>query len=345
MTSHPTLVWAGPTRTFRGVGPIEVVDPGVGPGRYGRAREALRDSGRSTAMASFTFDLDEPGSVVAIPKDTVALAASSNAEPTNWNGTWGGEIVDSGYGRWSRGMAGALESINADIVEKVVLTRKVDAEFEADVDVETVVNRLLASQPDSMTFAVDALVGASPELLISLSAGQVTSVALAGTGTHSSDLASEKMDREHTLSQMSVEEGLAPHVTALTIDERKVQRFGHINHLATRFDGTATPEASILDILGTLHPTAAVAGTPKDTAIKTIKELEQRSRGRYAGPVGWFDSNGEGEFAIALRCAHLDGRSAVLYAGGGIVAGSDTDSEFAETELKLAPMLHVLGLA
>jgi menaquinone-specific isochorismate synthase len=150
------------------------------------------------------------------------------------------------------------------------------------------------------------------------------------------------MDREHSLSQLSVEQGLSPHVERLDIRDRTVLEFGKIKHLATKFDGAALRGTTVLDILGTLHPTAAVAGTPKDTAIKTIMDLEPRSRGRYAGPVGWFDVAGEGEFAIALRCGMIRDRTATLYAGGGIVFGSDADSELLETELKLAPMLSAL---
>ena len=121
-------------------------------------------------------------------------------------------------------------------------------------------------------------------------------------------------------------------------------KFGDINHLATRVSGPAVAGTTVLDVLSSLHPTAAVAGRPSDTALKVIKDLEARSRGRYAGPVGWFNAGGEGEFAIALRCGLIDRDKVTLYAGGGIVRGSDVDSEFAETEMKLRPMLQALGL-
>jgi menaquinone-specific isochorismate synthase len=322
-----------------GEGSVLRFDPGTGPGRYRRALTALRDSGREVGLASFTFDVDEPGSVVEIPEGVIEIDPSEM--PTN-NGRVVGSIVASGLEDWRAGMSGALEAIVANIVEKVVLTRQVDLEFEYPVDIPTVVARLTTDEPTCFTFAIDGLVGASPELLVSLRDGRVTSLALAGTAIEADALSSPKMDREHSLSQLSVEQGLSPHVERLDIRDRTVLEFGKIKHLATKFDGAALRGTTVLDILGTLHPTAAVAGTPKDTAIKTIMDLEPRSRGRYAGPVGWFDVAGEGEFAIALRCGMIRDRTATLYAGGGIVFGSDADSELLETELKLAPMLSAL---
>ncbi|MEA1902192.1 MAG: chorismate-binding protein, partial [Actinomycetota bacterium] len=323
MSSDPTSIWATREQILIGQGNVDRLDPGTGPGRYARALDALRSSGRSLALASFTFDIDEPGSIVEIPERVETVSA---ADLTLHNGQWSGSVVSTGYDDWTSGLAGALETIAADVVEKVVLTRQVEMTFSDDLDIRSIVARLISAEPDSFTFAVDGLVGASPELLVSLRNGHITSLALAGTAVEAAELSSDKMDREHSLSQSSVEMGLAPHVMALDVDDRTVLQFGDLKHLATRFDGRARPETTVLDVLASLHPTAAVAGTPKDTAMKTIKDLEPRSRGRYAGPVGWFDSAGDGEFAIALRCGLLRGREATLYAGGGIVAGSDADA-------------------
>lgn len=340
-TSNPVSIWAHKDRFLIGKGPIEEFDPGTGPGRYSRALAALRESDAQLAMASFTFDLDEPGSVVAIPASVIdAEAGDLRQTDTPLSGT----ISSDGERQWRHGIAGALEAIDADVLEKVVLTRQVDVTLDAQPDVETLVARLIESQPDSFTFAVGGLVGASPELLASLRHGQVSSLVLAGTAAESAELSSDKMSREHALSRSSVEDGLAPHVHSLTIDQRTVLEFGRIKHLATRFEGYSTDDATVLDLVASLHPTAAVAGTPTDVAVKTIKDLEPRPRGRYAGPVGWFDRDGEGEFAIALRCGLIGESSAVLYAGGGIVRGSEVDAEYAETELKLAPMLGALGI-
>ena len=151
------------------------------------------------------------------------------------------------------------------------------------------------------------------------------------------------MEREHRLTVESVREGLEGHLRLFDEEQRETLVFGTIHHLGTRLGGLTGPGAAVTDVLSTLHPTAAVAGTPRDEALGLIREIEPRSRGRYAGPVGWFRPNGEGEFAIALRCGVIEGDRAILYAGGGIVKGSDPDEELEETEMKLAPMLSALG--
>lgn len=315
-------------------------DPGTGPGRYARALEALRKSGKSTAIASFTFDADEPGSIVDIP-DRIDRSdgdeASDRSQP-------GGHLIDDGAREWRSSLAGALEAVDADIVEKIVVTRQVDVAFEAAPSQADVFYRLLDLQPDCYIFSVGGLVGASPELLVSLRDGAVSSLVLAGTAINAEGLRSDKMEREHEFSRASVLEGISPHVKNLTVEETGVRGFGTIKHLASSFEGAAEPGITVLDLVAALHPTAAVAGTPADTALKIIKDLEGRSRGRFGGPVGWFDAEGQGEFAIALRCGQFDGSRATLYAGGGIVDGSDIETEFAETELKLRPMKRVLGL-
>jgi menaquinone-specific isochorismate synthase len=116
-----------------------------------------------------------------------------------------------------------------------------------------------------------------------------------------------------------------------------------MSHVGTRIEGPAVPGTTVAEILADLHPTAAVAGTPTKTAMDLIREMEPRSRGRYAGPVGWMSAEGDGVFAIALRCGQVEGHHMTLFAGGGLVDGSEEDPELAETELKLAPMLAALG--
>jgi len=337
----PDTLWIRGGRALVGLGPSLILDPGTGPGRYQRALTALRESGRKRAMASFTFDPDEPGSVVVVPTEFVEIPAdelTSSEFPTH------GRVVSDGTTAWRRAMPRALESISANTVQKVVVTRQVDVVFDSKVAIGAVVDRLRTTEPRSFTFMVSGLIGASPELLVSLEDGRISSLVLAGTALDPDNLKSDKMDREHSLSLASVEDGVSPHTISLNVEQRQVLEFGDLNHLATRVSGQAVTGTTVLDVLSSLHPTAAVAGRPSDTALKVIKELELRSRGRYAGPVGWFNLEGEGEFAIALRCGLIDNDKATLYAGGGIVRGSDADSEFAETELKLRPMLNALGL-
>lgn len=339
--SPPHLVWAHRARGLLGFGEAERIDPGVGPDRYRRALEGLRVSGHGLAFASFTFDPDVAGSVVVIPEqltETPPWGDFGNGAPLPE-----GRVISDGTEEWRRAFDGALEALDADRVEKVVLTRQVAVEFEGEIPLHRVVRRLIDHQPDCYTFLIDGLVGASPELLVSLQDGLVSSLALAGTANDVGELVSPKNDREHVLAATSVESGIAHHVTDLRIPARSVLEFGEIKHLATRFEGSAVSGATVLDILESLHPTASVAGTPSKESVRLIRELEPWPRGRYAGPVGWFNSDGEGEFAIALRCGSLRGSRATLFAGGGIVVGSNPDSELAETELKLQPMLQALG--
>jgi len=339
VNSAATAIWARSDTTLIGAGPALRVDPGTGPGRYRRALQALRDSGKDLAFASFTFDAGEPGSVVEIPESV----ETSGADQAPFERTWSGRVVSDGEAVWRRGVSRALDAIGSALVEKVVLSRQVDLALDSPVTMRALVDGLRASEPGSHTFHVAGLVGASPELLVSLRRGRVKSVALAGTAAEPDQLDTDKMVREHGLTRASVEDGIGPHVTSLEIHERTVKRFGQIRHLATQFDGQASPGARVLDLVASLHPTAAVAGAPTDAAMKIIDAVEPKTRGRYAGPVGWFDSSGDGEFAIALRCGFLDGLRATLYAGGGIVEGSIVEAELGETELKLQPMLRALG--
>jgi menaquinone-specific isochorismate synthase len=142
-----------------------------------------------------------------------------------------------------------------------------------------------------------------------------------------------------------VDDALAPFCTRLDRSGSIVATYGDIQHLSTTFEGVTLPGTELPDLLSALHPTAAVAGTPTKSALELIRELEGHDRGRYAGPVGWLDRSGDGEFAIALRCGMIDVDTATLYTGAGIVEGSDPRLEFEETRLKLRPMLGALGLS
>jgi menaquinone-specific isochorismate synthase len=178
----------------------------------------------------------------------------------------------------------------------------------------------------------------------------VRSISLAGSAdpgdpASARSFDTEKMTREHALAADSVDNALNPFCTRLQRSERTVATYGDIQHLSTVFQGDVHPGTTVAELLAALHPTAAVAGTPTKTAVELIRELEGHERGRYAGPVGWFDRTGAGEFAIALRCGEIDGSAATLYTGAGIVEGSDAATEFEETEIKLRPMLGALGLS
>ena len=159
-------------------------------------------------------------------------------------------------------------------------------------------------------------------------------------------VASNKAREEHAYAVMSVAQALGTHCTDLDVPAQpSVLRLANVQHLATDVNAMLVDETSVIAIAAALHPTAAVCGTPTERALHYIRTHEGLDRGRYAGPVGWFDANGDGEFGIALRCGQLneDNTSIELLAGCGIVAGSDPESEFAESESKLAAMRWALG--
>jgi menaquinone-specific isochorismate synthase len=228
-------------------------------------------------------------------------------------------------------------------VRKVVLARQMAVVMPVSPDMDDLVARLRAENPTTYVFAIGGLVGASPELLVSVGEGLVRSVTLAGTTTSSDGLDDPRIILEHDLAAESVAAGLDPHIRSLTTS-RSVIEVGRMKHIATTFEGVMRPGRAALDVLSTLHPTAAVAGTPTQKALELIRQNEPQPRGRYAGPVGWFDDKGNGEFAIALRCGKFEDDRATLYAGGGLVSGSELETEWSETEAKLQPMLSVLGL-
>jgi menaquinone-specific isochorismate synthase len=214
---------------------------------------------------------------------------------------------------------------------------------------------LSSTYPSCWTFAVDGLVGATPELLVRRTGDIVTSRVLAGTvrrqGDEQSDasLAQSLLDSgkdlaEHEYAVHSVARALAAHCTDLDVPDRPhVLPLANVQHLATDITGRLADEASVLVLAATLHPTAAVCGTPTERALTVINEVEGMDRDRYAGPVGWLDASGDGEFGIALRCAHISEQSVRAFAGCGIVAASDPDEELAESVAKLVPIRDALG--
>lgn len=282
-----------------------------------------------------------------------------------WSGTLGpGSLDPAGY---QAAVRAAVEAIGRGEVEKVVLARDLVGTVPAGADLRRLVRALSHDYPDTWTFAVDGLLGASPETLVTVSGGSVTARVLAGTiprGTDAGDDAaasdslahSAKDIAEHRFAVRSVLETLEPHVRDLRADaEPFTLELPNLWHLATDVAGDLSDQASSLDLVAALHPTAAVAGTPRDAAIAAIRRLEPFDRGRYAGPVGWVDGDGDGEWAIALRCAQIGGAPArrhaeysdtipvVAHAGAGIVAASDPEAELLETRVKFRPIVDALA--
>lgn len=331
--------------------------------------------GGLVAIGSFTFDDDAAGSVMVIPRVIVGRrggvtwittidppAAPAIEGPRRRSDRVRGPESDrpryAGSSnpdvRWLEAVAEAVDRIRRGEVEKVVLARD-HAVWSYEPFSEVVLARRLTHRfPECHTFVVDGLVGATPELLLSREGSGIVSRVLAGTTARGSDPASDatlasalldsaKDRREHAYAAESVRAALAPHCRVLRHDpDPRLLVLDNVQHLATTFTGEVADGARGLQLVSELHPTAAVGGTPRHTALSMIRELEGMSRGRYAAPVGWSTADGDGEWGIALRCAELAGARARLFAGVGVVADSLPEEELEETRMKLLAMQAAL---
>jgi len=259
------------------------------------------------------------------------------------------------HAEWQGIVAGALEEISCGTFDKVVLARRIDIEADRDFVVTEVLERLKALYPSCMLFKMEDFIGASPELLVRRRGREVDSHPLAGTVARSGDgrdderlvasmMGSAKTRREHQVVVDAIASGFRPLCEALEVpDTPSVMSMRNVSHLASHIRGRLAAHApSVLSLVATIHPTPAVGGYPGETALRYLQKVEGFDRGRYAGPVGWFDSRGDGCFALGIRSARVEGRHASIFAGNGIVAGSDPASELAETQLKLQALLSAL---
>jgi len=324
-------------------------------------------------FSSFSFDPNEP-SVLIIPEivlghkngkswitwignksqpDITQISNSAISSEISWQK---GSISEE---KWREQVSAAITAIKSNQLEKVVLARDLNATSNTTVDIRNLMQRLEIEYPSTWLFLVDGLIGATPELLVRLSKSLVTSRVLAGTirksGNEDRDLAlaaslakSSKDLEEHEYAVKSVADALAPFCSSTNVPESPfVLHLSNVMHLATDVTGVlndSAKQADIFTLVEKLHPSAAVCGTPTEVAKKLITSLEEMNRGRYSGPVGWIDAHGDGEIAIALRCGQLsaDHKSIRIFAGCGIVAGSDPANEYAESQAKLMPMRTAL---
>jgi menaquinone-specific isochorismate synthase len=325
------------------------------------------------AFGSFTFSDDADGSALVVPEVVVGrrdgvtwvtvIGLGISAAPDLVAGTPAGPVgttfadgpVDSVT--WQGLVAEAVRRISAGGLDKVVLARDLVATLDEPLDVRAPLTRLAADYPSCWTFHVDGFFGSTPEMLIRLERGLVTSRVLAGTirrtGDDTHDLAlagslarSSKDLEEHEYAVRSVAEALAPHCTSMNVPETPfVLHLPNVMHLATDVTGVMRDHASALTLAAALHPSAAVGGTPTAEAVGLIAEIEQLDRGRYAGPVGWIGASGDGEWGIGLRSAQVedDGTVVRLFAGCGIVADSVPADELAESNAKLIPVRDALS--
>ena len=253
---------------------------------------------------------------------------------------------------WQRTIVDAVAEIAAGRLDKVVVAREVLVEANRPIVVPDVLERLRALYPACVVFSVDGFLGASPELLIERRGASVRSHPLAGTFPRSGDphadellaaelVASVKDQREHRFVIEEIERVLRPLCSTLEVPSTPtIMQLRNVLHLGTEIAGRLGGDPpTALELVAALHPTPAVAGTPTDAALSWLAGHEGMSRGRYAGPVGWVDATGDGMFAIGIRSAEVDGRRARLFAGVGVVEGSDPGRELVETQLKLQAIL------
>jgi len=366
-------------------------------------RDALVRPGTGpVALGAITFSpASEQSSVLLVPEVLIGLdddgawlttavsAATGGAEPEHpdpealikalvteartaigrehEDGDAGATAVETGAlseEQWCRTVARTQERMRSGQARKVVLARDVLARPTAPLATGTVLRRLASDYPSTWTFAVDQMVGASPELLLRLRDRRLTSRVLAGTARRragedapaTARLAawlegSEKNNREHELARASAITALEPLCSVVNAPARFVLSLPNVLHLASDVTGVVAGDTGALALVDALHPTAAVCGTPTPAAARLIEEAESMDRGRYAGPVGWVDWHGEGEWCIALRSAQLPAGGpgphspARVFGGGGIMPDSEPADELAETTAKMRPVLGALGVS
>jgi menaquinone-specific isochorismate synthase len=373
------LVGLGQTFTLRFGGPERFVEASAAwknLAEIAQVDDPLTEPGSGlVCFGSFTFSDTSPAdSVLVIPR--VVIGRSKNK-------SWRTEISVVGEDRetqesrrslpadfapltWSTGLVseedyvaqvtntiGRLVEGDAD---KVVLARDLVAHAPGVRDWRLALNRLIDAYPDCATFAIDGLVGSTPETLAVVHNGRLELRVLAGSSArgvspaHDRDIAhrlvtSSKDNDEHRFAVNSVLEALAPITPHVVADEQpSTLKLANVWHLATDIEATLPGATTSLDVVSAIHPSAAVAGSPTKKALAIIADVEPFDRGRYAGPVGWMDASGDGEWSIALRCAQWSPEGTITaYAGAGIVVDSDPESELLETRLKFKPVLDAFG--
>jgi menaquinone-specific isochorismate synthase len=264
-----------------------------------------------------------------------------------------GALSPEGY---NEAVRTAVDRINRGDLSKAVLARDLVGRLPSGADLRLITAELSLGYPDCWTFAVDGLIGSSPETLIRADHGTVSARVLAGSRARGVDALSDqdaavalatstKDQDEHQYALQSLLTSLRPHSRNVTTSELPFTlKLPNLWHLASDVEAELTDGSTSLDLIAVLHPTAAVAGTPTPAALALIDELEPFDRGRYAGPVGWVGADGDGEWAVALRCAEVSPAGDITaFAGAGIVGESDAAMELAETKMKFRPIVEAFG--
>jgi menaquinone-specific isochorismate synthase len=333
-----------------GCGPVVIGALPFDPAAPGHLVIPQRIVGRSGSHGWETIVTEASGQA---PSPAPATAAGRNGAPDQFTLT--SALPQS---EWKEMIAAAVTELAPDgDFRKVVLARRIDIAANRPFIITDVLERLAALYPSCMIFSIDGFLGASPELLVSRVGDRIESHPLAGTVARSGDvhgdeahiaklMSSTKARHEHQVVVDVLTEALSSVCDELMVPEQpSIVGLRNVSHLGTHIVGRLSAEqaqSSALELVARVHPTPAVGGTPTETAIRYLQKVEGFDRRFYAGPVGWMDHRGDGAWAIGIRCAQVDGASAHLYAGNGIVAGSDPAEELAETQLKLQALLAAM---
>jgi len=335
------------------------------PSRFGFTVPAMavraRHGNSELILSALVSGRDDLDAFPRLAEESAQLLSGSGSELGSLSPPW--LIRDAGeFTHWRLMIDSALAEIESGRLRKVVLARRQQLAFEKSPPAAAIIARLRDGYPDTSVFAVAegtrCFLGASPERLVKVSGGHLFVDCLAGSvprGHSPSEdarlaselLVDEKNRREHMAVVEFIEASLRPLCSDLTVDSQpSVRAVPNIHHLITRMEGSLRDDdAGVLDVAAALSPTSAMAGIPRAAALDFIREYEGFDRGLYAGGVGWMDLTGDGDIAVGIRSALIEGTRANLYAGCGIVQGSESGDEWAETEWKLMPLRSALGLA
>ena len=340
------------------LGRSEEISISPGEGHIHRASEIAKEIAQvhpaKRVFGAIGFDGDEPGSLwMAETEQYSELSDSADVFPGPVS------LTDPDRDRMRVAIEHALEQIAAGDLRKVVLARRLIAEAARPFEVGAIAAKLHQADPSSLTYCVGwgggVMVGSTPELLIRSSEGVAVTEAVAGSAPRHSDpiddqasakelLSSEKDLQEHRIVVEDIVGALEPFSRSVKLAaEPELRRTSRVWHLVTPISAELAEPVSSLQLAAALHPTPSICGVPRGRALEFIREREGFPRGLYCGLVGWTDANGDGEWAVALRCALVEGATATLYAGSGIVAGSEPEAELAETDSKMEVFLSAIG--
>nr|WP_236796641.1 isochorismate synthase [Amycolatopsis sp. GM8] len=351
-TSRRTILGSGPQRTFTDADVVALSE---------HVSAELATGSGSLAVGVLPFDTtDTPGHIV-VP-ETVRVAGPARPVERKTVGAPSAVRAVPEPVRHVEAVARAIKILRDGGLRKVVLARALDLEFDFEVPARAILNNLAKDKAGAYTYAAGlpsgrTLIGATPELLLSRVGGQVISHPHAGSMPRSADpvtdrenadaLAASRKDHiEHAVLTEAIVETMRPFCRSLDVPrEPSLVSTPTMWHLGTVVTGElADRDVTALRLAAALHPTPAICGTPTEAARQLVGELEPFDRGYYAGAVGWMNAEGDGEWAVSIRCAEVDSRSLRLYAGGGIVPASDPKAELDETSAKFQTFLRAMGL-